>query len=207
MTTKRFILLALGSCLMAAPASLPAQQDQSVVEAARKARADRKSEGKPKIVIDDDTVGNITGTINIVGQEPPAPADETKDQTKSGAAEKNPKAQGEKPIVTVKDEAYWRDRFAGAYRKLADDQHELDIMQREYNLKQQQYYADPNATLKQEYTRQDLNDSKAKIDDKTTLVAQDKQDIGSLQDELRQAGGDPGWGAPPSPASPSQPQQ
>ncbi len=78
-------------------------------------------------------------------------------------------------------------------KKLADDAHELDILQREYNLKQQQYYSDPNTAMKQDYTRQDLTDTKTKIDDKTAAVAQDKQEISDLEDELRKAGGDPGW--------------
>ena len=72
-------------------------------------------------------------------------------------------------------------------------QHELDILQREFNLKQEQFYTDPMAALKQEYSRQDLNDTKTKIDEKTAVVAQDKADISNLEDELRQAGGDPGW--------------
>jgi hypothetical protein len=76
-------------------------------------------------------------------------------------------------------------------------------MQREYNLKQEQYYADPMAALKQEYSRQDLNDSKTKIDDMTAKVAQDKSDISSLEDELRQAGGDPGWASAPSQPAPA----
>ncbi len=76
-------------------------------------------------------------------------------------------------------------------------------MQREYNLKQEQFYTDPMASLKQEYSRQDLNDSKTKIDDMTANVAQDKADISNLEDELRQAGGDPGWATPPAQPGPA----
>ncbi|HXR09179.1 MAG TPA: hypothetical protein VN792_00320, partial [Candidatus Acidoferrales bacterium] len=83
--------------------------------------------------------------------------------------------------------------------------HELDILQREFNLKQNQFYTDPTAELKQEYSRQDLNDTKAKIDAKTAAVEQDKADISNLEDELRQAGGDPGWATPPAQPAPEQP--
>ena len=198
MNTKQFILLALGGVILASPAYLAARQDQSqgqesVVDAARKARAEKKDAPKSKMVIDNDNLGTLTGTVNVVGEAPAPPADETKK-----SAEKTPKS-GE----SVKDEAYWRQRFADANKKLADDQHELDIMQREYNLKQEQYYADPMAALKQEYSRQDLNDSKTKIDDMTAKVAQDKSDISSLEDELRQAGGDPGWASAPSQPAPA----
>jgi hypothetical protein len=59
------------------------------------------------------------------------------------------------------------------------------------------------ASLKQEYSRQNLNDAKAKIDEKTAMVGQDKADIANLEDELRQAGGDPGWATPPAQRAPA----
>jgi len=205
MNTKRFITLALGGVMLASPAYLAARQDQdqgqeSVADAARKAQAQKKEAPKPKMVIDNDNLGSLSGTVNVVGEEPAPPEEQAK---KEGGEEKGTKS-GEAP----KDEKYWRQKFADADKKLNDDQHELDILQREYNLKQQQYYADPMAELKQEYTRQDLNDTKAKIDDKTAAVAKDKSDISDLEDELRQAGGDPGWAtAPAQPAPESAPQQ
>jgi len=187
--------LALGCVLFAAPAYLAAQQDQdqdSVADAARKAQAEKKTAPKAKMTIDNDNLGTLTGAVNVVGDEPaPAKQDAFDDKT--------PKTD---KAAVKKDEAYWREQFAVANKKLADDAHELDIMQREYNLKQQQFYTDPTAALKQEYSRQDLNDSKAKIDDMTAVVAQDKADISNLEDQLRQAGGDPGWETPPAqPAS------
>jgi hypothetical protein len=187
--------LALGCVLFAAPAYLAAQQDQdqdSVADAARKAQAEKKTAPKAKMTIDNDNLGTLTGAVNVVGDEP-APAKQ------DAADDKTPKTD---KAAVKKDEAYWREQFAVANKKLADDAHELDIMQREYNLKQQQFYTDPTAALKQEYSRQDLNDSKAKIDDMTAVVAQDKADISNLEDQLRQAGGDPGWETPPAqPAS------
>lgn len=197
--------------MLASPAYPGAQQDQgqsqnqeSVADAARKARAQKKDAPKSKMVIDNDNLGTLTGTINVVGEAAPPSADDTKKPAdakvpKSGEAGKGETGKGE----AAKDESYWRHKFADAYKKLADDQRELDITQRESNLKQQQYYADPMATLKQEYTRQDLNDAKAKIDELTAKVAQDKTDISNLEDELRQAGGEPGWASPPSQPAPS----
>jgi hypothetical protein len=199
MNTKRFVTLALGTLMLAVPVYLAAQQDQgqgqeSVADAARKARAEKKDAPKPKMVIDNDNLGTLSGTVNVVGEQPAS----ANDQTKKPADDKTAK-----PAGPAKDEAYWRQKFADANKKLADDAHELDIMQREYNLKQQQFYTDPMASLKQEYSRQDLNDSKAKIDDKTAQVAQDKTDISNLEDELRQAGGDAGWATPPAQPAPA----
>jgi hypothetical protein len=203
MNAKRLITLVLGCVMFAAPAYLVAQQDQeSVADAARKAQAEKKTAPKAKMTIDNDNLGTLTGVVNVVGQEPAPPEDQSK---KAAADEKTPKtvAPGEKP--PVKDESYWRARFAAANKKLTDDEHELDITQREFNLKQEQFYTDPMAALKQEYSRQDLNDSKAKIDEKTAAVAQDKTDISNLEDELRQAGGDPGWATPPTQPAPAEP--
>ena len=191
MNTKRLITLVLSSAMLGAPCYLAAQQDQnqeSVADAARKARAERKTAPQAKLSIDNDNLGTITGTVSVVGEAPAPPEDPTKktDDKAGKAAEAEKKAP-------VKDESYWRDKFAAANKKLADDQRELDIMQREFNLKQQQFYTDPMASLKQDYSRQDINDSRTKIDEKTAAIEQDKADISSLEDQLRQAGGDPGW--------------
>jgi hypothetical protein len=197
MNTKQFLSLALGCTLLLTPALAFARQEQeSVADAARKAQSGKKTSLKPKMVIDNDNLDTLTGTVNVVGQEPAPPADQAKtadDKTKvvMPAGEKKPPA---------KDEAYWRQQFADANKKAADDAHELDILQREYNLKEQQYYSDPNTAMKEQYDRHDLTDTKAKIDDKTAAVAQDKQAISDLEDALRQAGGDPGWASPLAPA-------
>jgi hypothetical protein len=200
MHTKRLITVALSGAMLASPAYLAAQQDQgqeSVADAARKARAERKDAPKPKMVIDNDNLGSLTGTINVVGEAPAPP----EDQAKKAGDDK-----GGKSGEPAKDESYWRAKFDAANKKLKDDEHELDIMQREFNLKQQQFYADPMAQLKQEYSHQDLNDSRAKIDDKTAAVAKDKTDISDLEDQLHQAGGDAGWASGgPSQSAPAQP--
>lgn len=181
----------------------PNQEQESVADAARKAQAAKKNAPKAKMTIDNDNLGTLTGTVNVVGPTPAPPEDQTK---KAAADDKTAKAATPSEKSPLKDEAYWREKFAGANKKLADDAHELDIMQREYNLKQEQFYTDPMASLKQDYSRSDLNDSKTKIDEKTAAVNQDKMDVSNLEDELRQSGGDPGWATPPAqPAAPAQP--
>ena len=202
MNIKTLITAALGCVMLVSPALLKAQQQESVADAARKAQAAKRTAPKAKLTIDNDNLGTLTGAVNVVGQEPAAPTS-PEQAAKPAADSKAAKVDAPAEKAPAKDEAYWRARFAAANKKLADDSHELDIMQREYNLKQQQFYADPMATLKQEYSRQDLNDSKTKIDEKTALVSQDKADLASLEDELRQAGGDPGWAAPAAQPAPA----
>jgi hypothetical protein len=192
MNTKRLIIAAFACVLLCSPAVLVAGQPQdSVADAAKKAQAEKKTAIKPKMVIDNDNLGTLTGTVNVVGQEPTPPAD----KSKAGADDKTK----EKPAE--KGETYWRDKFADANKKLDGDSHELDILQREYNLKQQQYYSDPNTAMKEQYNRQDLTDTKSKIDEKTAAIAKDKQDISDLEDALRQAGGEAGWARQPDSSS------
>jgi chromosome segregation ATPase len=199
MNKKRLIALLLSSTLLGAPcylAAQPGQNPDSVADAARKARAARKTSPQAKMTIDNDNLGTINGTVSVVGETPASPEDQAKK-----AEDKTAKVAGAGEKLPAKDEAYWRDKFEAANKKLTDDQHELDIMQREFNLKQQQFYTDPMASLKQQFSRQDINDSKTKIDEKTATVEQDKADISSLEDRLRQAGGNPGWATPGSQSS------
>jgi hypothetical protein len=193
MNTKTLIFAALTGVLVCSPQAMNAGTPQdNVVEAARKAQAEKKTAPKPKMVIDNDNLGTINGVVNVVGQEPaPPPAAEP---AKPAAGATTTTTVVEKPVV--KDEAYWRKQFAELNKVLAADAKELDILQREYNLKQQQYYSDPNTAMKEQFDRKDLTDTKTNIDEKTAAVAKDKQDIADLEDALRQAGGDPGWARP-----------
>ncbi len=90
-------------------------------------------------------------------------------------------------------EAEWRKKFAEARQKLALAQKDLDISQRELSVLQVQFYQDPNQAMQQQYSRSDINDKLAKIEEKKAEVAKLEQAISDLQEELRRAGGDPSW--------------
>ena len=202
MNPKRVLFATIVSALVFSPNLLTALRAQeSVAAAARKAQAEKKSSAKAVTVFTNDNIDTVKGTINVVGETPAPPADKTttaQDKTKTAPADdKSKAAPADDKTGSTKDEAYWRKAFAEARKKLADDTHELDILQREYNLKQQQYYSDPNTAMREQYNRQDLTDTKTKIDEKTAAVAQDKQAISDLEDALRQAGGEPGWATAP----------
>jgi chromosome segregation ATPase len=144
-----------------------AQQDPSqqpavdpVAEAAKKARAQQKTEAKPKKVYTNDDFASSS--------KPPATTD-------------------------AKGEEYWRKRFTGAREKLSNAEKELDILQRELDKGQLQYYPDPQKAMAQQFNRSDINDKRAKIDAKQKEIAALKQQLSDMEDELRKAGGDPGW--------------
>jgi hypothetical protein len=212
MQSKRVLLTAVVSALLL-PATmlvLPGHAQESVADAARKAQAEKKPSAKPAAVLTNDNLDSLKGTISVVGEAPAPPADQASDE-KADKGDKGKTPAADKGKTPAKDDKgasaddkksaekgadYWRQTFADARKKLADDAHELDILQRDYNLKQQQYYSDPNQAMRQQYTRQDLTDTKSQIDDKTAAVAADKQAISDLEDQLRQAGGEPGWANP-----------
>jgi len=166
----------------AAKQSQGGQQD-SVAEAARKAREKAKTTTPAKKTYTNDSVQNMSGdSISVVGSAASAPKDTAQEQA-------NPAAKTEEK----KDEKYWRKRFADLRTRLALAEREVDVAQRELNLLQTQYYADPNKQLQQQLTRNDINAKTTKVDEKKQEVAELTQAIEDLKDELRHAGGEPGW--------------
>jgi hypothetical protein len=196
LTSSAFMAVAL----MVVPA-MARPQDASqqstgdpVADAARKAREQkRKDTAKPKRVYTDEDL------THVVTSETPASAD-AKGTTEEGAG-KNPDAQGKdgagKTTGSKEDpETTWRKQFKDAYANLNRAQKELDILQREDNKAQVQYYSDPQKALAEQYTRKDIIDKDTKIAAKKKEVDQLKQRISDMEDALRKSGGDPGWAAP-----------
>ena len=186
-----------------APAS---QQAPSLGEAARKAREQNKSR-QPAKVFTNENIPDLKGTISVVGTpapEPaPAPAPAPDGSASATAAPATPgtataPAAAAGPKTEAKDEAYWRAKFAAARKQLADDTKEADILQREYNLKEQQFYSNPNVALREQNSRADLNKTRDDINTKKADVAKDQQAIAALEDQLRQAGGNAGWAREPT---------
>lgn len=173
-------------------ATTSGSQSDSLGDAARKARAQKKHPGKPAKVFTNDDMGRFKDTPSAIAYQPARPLGRTElpKEPKVGSPQYGNEGK--------KEEASWRAKFAAARKTLADDMRELDILQREFSLKQQQFYQDPNAALKQQYSRDDLNKTQGEIDTKKQAVERDKQALAELEDELRKAGGDPGWASEPS---------
>ena len=77
--------------------------------------------------------------------------------------------------------------------KIAQSEKELDLLQRELEKAQVQYYPDPQKALMEQNSRKDINQTTSKIDAKKKEIEQLKQSFSDLEDDLRKAGGDPGW--------------
>jgi hypothetical protein len=163
----------------------PASQQDSLAEAARKAREQKKKETKGGKVFTNDNIPT-EGGINTVGEEAPASESKSKAAGKDGAS----------PSSGSNEEKVWRERFAKLHHKLSQDQAELDIMQRELGVLNVQYYADPMKAMQQSISREDIDKKTADIEAKKKDIEADNQAIADAEDELHKSGGDPGWASP-----------
>ena len=178
---------------MALPRQDSAGQQQtgdSLADAARKAREQHKTALKPKKVYTDDDVkpaapsSGAGAATETGGTQGAATGHEQGAAAKSAGAEAKEK---ENP------ETIWRKRFAAQREKVATAEKELDILQRESDKAQVQYFSDPQKALMEQNSRKDINDRDAKIAQKKDQIASLKQQLSDLEDELRKSGGDPGW--------------
>jgi hypothetical protein len=190
-------MLLPGLCLAALPAFAQQQQQNPpqqqsgdpVADAARKTREQQKTAPKPKKVYTDDDIKPRTGSTDAGaggGQTPggtPGAPEGTQSAGTTGAGTGSG-ADAEKA---------WRKRFADQRDKIATAEKELDVLQREAEKAQIQYYPDPQKALTEQNTRKDINDKNAKIEQKKQEIANLKQQLSDLEDELRKSGGDPGW--------------
>jgi hypothetical protein len=160
-----------------------------LVAAARKAREQKKDQPKPARVFDNDNIPT-QGGVSAVGSTPGS------ESTEGGAAAEpgGDQAAGKTAAPpSGNDEKAWRERFTRLRKKLEQDQADLEIMQRELGVLDVQYYNDPMKGMQQGYTRSDINEKTAKIDEKKKQIEADQQAVSDAEDELRRSGGDIGW--------------
>jgi hypothetical protein len=196
-------LVALSSALLCSAllfSALPAfsqnasqQSGDPVVDAARQAREAKKNAPKARKVYTDDDISRPKPAPAAT----PAPG--TPDALPPGTApaaiatSANPAGATSSADNDAKTEAAWRQRFKNQRDKIARAEKELDILQREEEKSQIQYYPDPQKAMNEQYTRKDINEKRDKIEAKRQEIAQLKQGLSDLEDDLRKAGGDSGW--------------
>lgn len=163
------------------------QTGDQVADAARKAREQKKNAPKPKKVITDDDLPS-KGQLSYE-QQPTSGTQQTSSGGTQATQEKTAatSGSGEDPETT------WRKRFKEQHEKIAKAEKELDILQRELDKSQTQYYSDPQKALQQQNTRKDINDKTSQITAKKQEIANLKQQLDDMEDDLRKSGGDPGW--------------
>lgn len=204
-----FASVSLMALALTALPSLAQQQQQDssqqstgdpVADAARKAREQKKKDtAKPRRVYTDDDVNHLVSGAAPSGDAGANAATEEGAAKKSDAQGKGAQgkdAAGKTTEPQESPETKWRKQFREAYANLDRAQRELDVLQREDNKAQVQYYSDPQKALAEQYTRKDINDKDTKIAAKKKEIDQLKQQISDMEEALRKSGGDPGWATP-----------
>ena len=183
------LLIVSALCLVGLPVRAQAQSSSQqsgsdpVAEAARKAREEKKNAAKPKKVYTDDDVkpGAASSPDNSGGA---AAATGAAAQQKSGDSGTAEDPNGEKA---------WRQKFKDQHDKLAKAERELDVLQRESQKAQLEYYPNPQKAMSEQNSRKEINEKMAKIEAKKQEIAQIKQGLDDLEEQLRKSGADPGW--------------
>jgi hypothetical protein len=196
-----YVLIALPVVGLAAIAAIGRQQPDNasqgatdpVADAARKAREQKKTEPKPKKVYSNDDFGGGTAAPATAPATASTAATTTPKDNPSADAAADKGAASDKAAEAPNNEETWRKRFKEARAKLTQAEQELDILQREQQKAQVQYYGDPQKALSEQYTRKDVSEKETKIAAKKQEIEQMKQQISDLEDALRKSGGDPGW--------------
>jgi len=175
------------------------QTGDAVADAARKARESKKDAPKPKRVITDDDLKTSGPRSDVAPASAPVDASGATTATKGQAAGGSAKAGDTSKTgdaTKTEDpngEAAWRGRFKDAHERVAKAEKELDVLGRELEKSQMEYYPDPQKAMKEQNNRTEINDKRAKIDAKKKELDQLRQALNDLEDELRKSGGNPGW--------------
>ncbi len=172
-TTLRLALpVVLSATLLPAVAFAQSQDTQSVAEAARRARAQKKNSEKPTKVITDENLNVKKGDVQSAAAEqlriPGSP--ETPAQPVGGAA--NAPAQSSKS--TSEDDA--RKERAALKEKIKEALSDLDLLQREYQLDQDSFYSSPD------YAKN--TSGKAKLDALKQQISDNRQELEQLKAKL-----------------------
>ena len=175
-TTLRIVLpVALSATLLPAVAFAQSQDTQSVAEAARRARAQKKNSEKPTKVITDENLNVKKGDVQSAAAEqlriPGSP--ETPAQPAGGAA--NAPAQSSK--TSSEDDA--RKERAALKEKMKETLSDLDLLQREYQLDQDSFYSSPDYA-KNTAGKQKLDALKQQITDKHQELEQLRAKLAAL---------------------------
>jgi DNA repair exonuclease SbcCD ATPase subunit len=170
-----------------------AQDTQSVAEAARRAREQKKAPAKPTKVITDETLNVKDGDVqSAVAEEPRMPgAPEAKAQPAAGTA--NGAASGSTSAPGAKDKAALEKVIAELKAKIKETISDIDLLQREVTLDQDTYFSNPDY-IHDTAGKANLDSLKQQVSDKRQDLENLKARLSKLQSDL-----DSSVVAPPKP--------
>jgi hypothetical protein len=214
---SRFISLRLALAALIAAAIIPLaaraqsqdSQTQSVADAARRAREQKKAADKqPSPVITNDTLKPAAPVADTPALAPaptqfseatPAPLSASSTQSPAGSSSAADAKAALSPGSAAPDadpKAKDSPEVAAQKQQLAEAQKELDLLQRELALEQDNVYSKPNSATD--------TAGKAKLDDLTQQLAGKQQTVEALKARLEALLGSAGAAAPAKPPAPPQ---
>jgi len=181
------LLVGLVSAFMAA-GTIYAQEkadpnNTSLGDIARQLRAQKAKEPKPAMVITNDNLPAAQP-----GESGPSAVSQGKPPSATPPKDKDPEGTSK-----AHDEAYFRSSLSKLQDQLDTHKRELNVLQQKLGQNDVQYYPNPQDSLMQQYTREDINKLAADIDAKKKQIADDEKAIENLHEQLRREGGDPSW--------------
>jgi hypothetical protein len=183
--------------LAAAQTTAPVADQSSLGDYARKVHKDPNVKAKPK-VFDNDNLPK-EDKLSIVGEAAPVTAaDASADSSlKAAPASSGKDGAAANPAASTTDEQTkklaewktWQDKLTAQKNSIDLASRELDVLQKEYQLRAASMYADVGNRLRNS-TQWDKEEAefKQKIDDKQKAVGDAKQKLDDTQEEARRAG-------------------
>jgi len=168
------IALLLGAAISYSPtASAQSSQQDSVAEAARRAREQKKAAARPAPVITDDTFKPAPAKPEVQTPSADAPATDTpppagRDQSQLAPASKTPDA--------AQEAARKKAELAALKQQVEDKQKEVDIAKREFGLESETYYSKPDFSHDRE--------GKARLDAMQSALKQQQHELATLKAKL-----------------------
>jgi len=174
---------------------------QTLADAAKQAQTDKKSTAPTHVYTNDDIAPPTEPAP--APEKPSATSDATAttgdDTAKAGtdaAAGASDKAAGDKPAdkkdsketTAAKSDAL-KDKIAALKKSIADQQHDVDIMEREHQIKVAEYYADAGTQLRTSGKWfDDEKQYQADLDAKKKAISDSKTQLDDLNEQARKAG-------------------
>jgi hypothetical protein len=180
----------MAASLAVAQTTTPSPDQSSLGDYARKVHKDPAVKAKPKVYDNDNLPKD--DKLSIVGDAPAAgAADSASANSTTRAADSNP--AGTKPEEDQANKQaewkVWQDKLSVQKSSIDLASRELDVLQKEYQLRAAAMYADVGNRLRNS-TQWDKEEGeyKQKIADKQKAVDDAKQKLEDMQEEARKAG-------------------
>ncbi|HET8925982.1 MAG TPA: hypothetical protein VFN26_23560 [Candidatus Acidoferrum sp.] len=169
----------LAATLFSGAATAQSQDTQSVAEAARRAREQKKSQAKTAKVITDETLDVKKGDVqSAVAEVPRMPGSPDPQAQPANAA-----AAGSAAASGAKDKAALEKVLAELKAKIKETMSDIDLLQREQALDQDTYFSNPDY-VHDTAGKANLDSLKQQLSDKRQNLENLKARLSKLQAEL-----------------------